>query len=49
MGLVLTRQESENTTLLLEPDCDEAQILDARRHEDITLLITHAQTARTGS
>lgn len=46
MGLVLTRQEGENIILLLESDCDEASVLDALRHQGITLSITHAQNGK---
>ena len=46
MGLVLSRQEGETIILLLESDCDEASVLDALRHQGITLSITHAQNGR---
>ncbi|ENA27471.1 hypothetical protein HMPREF1487_09127 [Pseudomonas sp. HPB0071] len=49
MGLVLTRQEGENIILLLDPECDEAQVLDALRHEGIMLSITHAQNGKPAS
>ena len=41
MGLVLSRQEGENIILLLESDCDDAAVLEALRHEGITLSITY--------
>ncbi|AYN96839.1 carbon storage regulator [Pseudomonas sp. LTJR-52] len=46
MGLVLSRQEGENIILLLESDCDDAAVLEALRHEGITLSITYAQNGK---
>ncbi|TWI49650.1 carbon storage regulator CsrA [Pseudomonas duriflava] len=46
MGLVLTRQEGENIILLLDPECDEAQVLDALRHEGIMLSVIYAQNGK---
>ena len=49
MGLVLSRQEGENIILLLESDCDDAAVLEALRHEGITLSITHPKTGKSAS